>query len=394
MKQRLLIVAITLLILSLACNVPGTVVSTPTGSSDLVTQVAATFQAMETLTTTPQPVAQASVSPTATFIPPLPTATQSPVEETATPTTQPCDQAQFIADVTVPDGTKMTPGQAFTKTWRLRNLGTCTWTKTYALVFTGGDAMGAAAVINLPGDVPTGATVDISVDMKAPNTPGDYQGNWKLRNTAGQLFGVVSDQPFYVQIKVVAATATVTPTFTATPTGSITPTTQTSSEVYNFVTNACSAQWLSKSGEGALPCPGATGDSKGYVMLLNNPTLETGAVEMAGVLLTVPRSEASGVITGAYPAISIQQGYHFKATIGCLNQVANCSVTYQLNYRLSGVTDNLGQWTQTYDSTIQGIDVDLSSLAGQSVEIVLVVLAGDSFDQDQAVWVNPRIVKE
>ena len=31
------------------------------------------------------------------------------------------DRAQFLADVTVPDGTRFDPGQAFTKTWKLRN---------------------------------------------------------------------------------------------------------------------------------------------------------------------------------------------------------------------------------------------------------------------------------
>ena len=56
----------------------------------------------------------------------------------ATVTTQPaaalstCDMAQFVADVTVPDGTTYAPGAAFTKTWRLKNIGTCTWSTSYS----------------------------------------------------------------------------------------------------------------------------------------------------------------------------------------------------------------------------------------------------------------------
>jgi len=45
-----------------------------------------------------------------------------------------CDAASFVRDVTVPDGTKMEPGDDFTKTWRLLNAGTCSWTTAYRLV--------------------------------------------------------------------------------------------------------------------------------------------------------------------------------------------------------------------------------------------------------------------
>jgi hypothetical protein len=255
------------------------------------------------------------------------------------------------------------------------------------VVFASGDSLGAPAVVNLTGNVPSGSTVDVSVDMKAPMNPGNFKSNWKLRNASGQVFGVQSDQSFFVDITVVGVTQTVT----LTPTITITP--PVSGEVYSFVTGICNAEWLSKAGEPALTCPGSSGDPKGYVMRLNSPTLETGAVETAPVLLTVPRSETNGVITGRYPPIAIQAGYHFKSTLACLNGMNACSVTYQLNYRVGGSLQNLGQWTQTYDSSIQGVDVDLSSLAGQTVEIVLVVMAGDNADQDQAVWVNPRITR-
>jgi hypothetical protein len=64
-----------------------------------------------------------------------------------------CDWAQFIADVTVPDGTTYAPGATFRKTWRLRNIGTCTWTTSYSLVFDSGAQMGAPAAVNFPSNV-------------------------------------------------------------------------------------------------------------------------------------------------------------------------------------------------------------------------------------------------
>ena len=55
-----------------------------------------------------------------------------PASASAASATQTCtDRAQFVADVTVPDGTRYDPGATFTKTWRLRNIGTCTWTTSW-----------------------------------------------------------------------------------------------------------------------------------------------------------------------------------------------------------------------------------------------------------------------
>ena len=82
-----------------------------------------------------------------------------------------CDRAQFIADVTVPDGTNVLPGLTFAKTWRLKNIGTCTWTTSYTLVFASGDALGGSSV-NLPSTVVPGQTVDVSVSLTAPEHSG------------------------------------------------------------------------------------------------------------------------------------------------------------------------------------------------------------------------------
>jgi hypothetical protein len=99
------------------------------------------------------------------------------------------DRAQFIADVTVPDGTRYDPGATFKKTWRLKNTGTCTWTTSYALVFDTGERMGASASITFPSSIAPGQTVDVTVDMTAPTAPGHYIGYWKFKNAADALFG-------------------------------------------------------------------------------------------------------------------------------------------------------------------------------------------------------------
>src|SRR5690606_15189824 len=87
------------------------------------------------------------------------------ITETPEPTAGCTDLATFVQDVTIPDGTVVRPGQAFTKTWRLRNDGTCTWTTAYAIVFTGGNAMGGPAAQALPVSVAPGGSVDISINL-------------------------------------------------------------------------------------------------------------------------------------------------------------------------------------------------------------------------------------
>jgi len=123
---------------------------------------------------------------------PTPTATEAPPTDTPEPTG--CTNfASFVSDVTYPDDTEVEADTSFTKTWRLRNDGTCTWTSSYALVFSHGDRMDGPVESTLAGAVPPGSTVDISSIMTAPTDPGTYQGFWKLRSNDGVLFGVGTD---------------------------------------------------------------------------------------------------------------------------------------------------------------------------------------------------------
>jgi hypothetical protein len=112
------------------------------------------------------------------------------------------DDSEFVEDVTVPDGTEFSPGETFTKTWRLRNDGTCTWTTAYMFydIYSGvpETRISAPESINIPHEVAPGETVDLSVEMTAPDEPGEYTSPWRLANPGGGAFG---SQP-YVKIVV------------------------------------------------------------------------------------------------------------------------------------------------------------------------------------------------
>lgn len=166
----------------------------------------ATVQAMVTQTV----IAMTFNAPTQT--PPPPTVTLDPATNTPAPTATSvpsvaasyCDWVAFVKDVTVPDGTTFSSGEAFVKTWRLKNRGTCAWTTDYMLVFNSGSQMGGTTAVRLPSYVAPGQTVDVSVTLTAPSTAGSYSGYWMLRNAAGTLFGTgdKANVPFYVDIKV------------------------------------------------------------------------------------------------------------------------------------------------------------------------------------------------
>jgi hypothetical protein len=363
--------AILLLALVLTgCNYPGT--PTP---DQFPTFAAQTVEARLTESAGSTPV---SPPPTNTEAPPpSPTEAQVTPTNTSTPiptqTETPCNRAAFVSDVTVPDGTSLTPNESFTKTWRLKNAGTCTWNSSYALVFDDGNAMSGPASKALTGTVAPGQTVDISVDLKAPSSSGSYRGYWLLRSDTGILFGVGSsgDVAFWVDIQVGSGGDTV---------------------VYNFVSKYCDAEWVS--GAGVLTCPGTTGDAEGFVVKVNNPKLENGTTDDEPALETHPEWVNNGVISGKFPAFDVESGDHFKAVIGCLYNGAACDVRFQLNYRADGGSlQNLGQWDEVYDGTIRKLDIDLSSLDGKSVEFVLAVQAHGASNQDWAFWLLPRIVR-
>ena len=115
------------------------------------------------------------------------------------------DGAEFVADVTVQDNEVLPPGFVFTKTWRLTNSGTCTWTSDYDLVFVEGDRMGAPQSQPMPRPVAPNQAINLSVQMVAPQINGTYRGDWQLRNDEGELFGIPGEVTFWVQIVVSAA---------------------------------------------------------------------------------------------------------------------------------------------------------------------------------------------
>jgi hypothetical protein len=182
--------------------------ASPTPEPDTVlTAAAQTAEAR--LTELAKPTASPTPVSTSTSPPPEPEDTEvsettTPEEfPTLTPTTEELltgtDMAAYVMDVTVPDGTEFEPGETFAKVWRLSNAGSSTWSTSYRLAFVGGAQMGDTAEVQIPISVPPGSTVDVEVELEAPETNGIHRGFWSMKNSAGTLF----DNAVYVEIVVV-----------------------------------------------------------------------------------------------------------------------------------------------------------------------------------------------
>jgi hypothetical protein len=277
-----------------------------------------------------------------------------------------------MSDVTIADGTSIPVGNEFVKTWRLRNEGTCTWTPEYAIVFENGEAMGAPASQKIGQSVAPGETVDISITLRAPGSPGEYRGDWKLRNAAGVLFGLGSkgSEHFYVVIKAVPNTLT--------------------GNGLDMIANYCLAEWT---GNGkVLPCVGTDNSADGFVLIRSKPILESGYVDDEPALLTNPPRKDDAIIRGKFPAYQVKSGDRFTTLLSCENNAKNCNVRFQLDYQIDdGGIQNLAAWNETMDDKFNTVSVDLSSLAGKKVKFILTVLANGASDNDRALWLMPRI---
>src|SRR5689334_13983112 len=153
-KFRIINILFVAVLLLASCNLPND--QQIEGAS--LTAAAQTVQAMISATPT------ITLTPAATFTP-FPTLAVNTNTPAATATSN-CNVAEFLTDVTIPDGTILAPGAAFTKKWRLKNIGSCAW-NGFSMAFDSGDAMGGPASKPV-GAVNPGQEIDLEVNLTAP----------------------------------------------------------------------------------------------------------------------------------------------------------------------------------------------------------------------------------
>jgi len=187
-------------------------------------------------------------------------------------------------------------------------------------------------------------------------------------------------------------TITPSPTFTVVP--SFTPT-ASGSIVLDFVAQLCNARW--STGSQAIPtCPGSTADSAGAFAASLDPANE-GLPADTAVLLTIPGWNGANTLFLRYPAVIVRTGDRFRATLRCKRAVP-CDLQFGLEYFDSGGSYHSAFIIWNYKSGDAAIsaDADLSTLAGQPVEFVLVLRLFHELnnpDQDNGIWIGPQIFR-
>jgi len=223
----LIAVGLLLVFLVSACE---TATTEPSSESESVVYEVQTIAA-ETLSAqvTPSPTPTATSTPTPS-VTPTPASGITSTTVTPTPTSctwystysasYDCNASELVSDMTIPDGTILSPGEAFVKTWKFKNVGKCAWEEDYLIVFVDGDGMDGETGY-LDTTVAVGKRGDASVVLVAPDEEGTYYAYWQLADEDGYAFGELA----YVEIVVSEdKTSTPTATNTPTPTASATPT--------------------------------------------------------------------------------------------------------------------------------------------------------------------------
>jgi hypothetical protein len=185
-RPRLTLIALMFLLATLACTATGGAEPDPAA---LETQVAQSVQqtldagipddpgsveaTADTGGTAPTPTTPPTSAPAET---PLPTKTPEPTQP---PNSGGCPDAAFVTDVTIPDNTRVAPGEQFVKTWRFKNDGTCALTGP---VFTRETttAIIGPGIVFLPDLIQPGQEFEISIRLIAPTAAGTYKEIWKF----------------------------------------------------------------------------------------------------------------------------------------------------------------------------------------------------------------------
>ena len=187
-----------------------------------------------------------------------------------------------------------------------------------------------------------------------------------------------------------AATFTPIPTYTPIPTGTTIP----GSVVLDFAAQLCNAKWMNNAQKFSA-CPDANADhSTGYGVVLD-PAPE-GWSAATPVLMTLPAWNGYQGLFLRFPALKIEAGDRFRATLQCRTNSTECDVEFALEYYDANgkYHSPFGTWNQNSGMAPTPVDYDLGALSGQNVELTLVIRPNnDSPQLDAALWIAPQIFR-
>jgi hypothetical protein len=103
----------------------------------------------------------------------------------------------FLQDLSIPDGTVVSPEATLDKRWQIQNSGNCNWDERYRVRRIAGAALGVAEEQALF-PARSGSQASLRMVFKAPAEPGSYRSAWQAITPQGAPFG----DPFFIDIVV------------------------------------------------------------------------------------------------------------------------------------------------------------------------------------------------
>lgn len=298
--------------------------------------------------------------------------------------------------MTLPDFTEVNAGEQLIKTWEIKNIGGCTWTPAYQLVYNNGARVSAASITPFTKNILPGETVQISIPVIIPETTGRIQTYWYLISDTNQIVGTDTDGKPYLWFKAeVEPASSQTFNLTATPQPFVTlealiP--NPSGVILDLYSNACGAVWLSNNNP--IPCPEFETNPFGVVQLVKDEPFENGEFTSDALLFALPASQSEVIVTGTYPQFVVQNGDKLTFRTGCLLNTPQCSALVFFYYiNESGTREILWGVSEGQDGITSNVEIDLSFLQGQTISIQIEVSSlGESFD-DSILISSPIILQ-
>lgn len=132
-------------------------------------------------------------------IEPQPSPTAAILREVFRPSATPSclNNLLYITDLTIPDGSVISPGATIDKRWQVENNGSCNWDERYRLRLVEGPAM-EAVTDQMLFPARSGTRAEIRILFKAPSEPGTYRSAWQANDPLSQPFGDI----IYIEIQV------------------------------------------------------------------------------------------------------------------------------------------------------------------------------------------------
>lgn len=229
----------------------------------------------------------------------------------------PCTNAfEYVSDINVPDGTKITRDTVFKKSWYIKNTGTCTWNDDYKLAYNSGKLKGTSDTFSFLEPnyfVKPGESVVVSAEFQAPNEINtEFSSFWSLMTDDGKVFGSGPQQNVYLSVRINVSAGY--------------------SFVENFNAGTCSDDY------GYIVCGAASNGSSGAVYYDATPMMESHYTGLPSFIVEPTHTEG-GSARVEFGPIRMPAGTQFYTAYCCRPDTPHCDVNVSLKVREAGRTE-------------------------------------------------------